>query len=164
MLPAFSLGSVPSRLFSPPNTPQQLQETTLLLGPPPSVPRPPSLSLLAGEGRSVFGELEECLRGKRDWLWRFRCLCLSTGSGGDLEELWWESGDRSLKRSSLAWDDAAVSPSLSSGSLLTISWSNDGWEERRAHTVVVFESFYLKLYSFSLQAKTKVYLNYFQNK
>lgn len=37
----------------------------------------------------------------------------------------------------------------------------DGWGERRAHTVVIVESFYLKLHSFSLQAKAKVYFKLF---
>lgn len=65
VLLVFSLGSVPSRLFSPPNTSLPFQESKLLPAPPSSVPRPLSLSVQAEEGQSVFGEAEERVRGIR---------------------------------------------------------------------------------------------------
>ncbi len=135
VLIALSLGSVLSR-FSPPNTPPRFQDSKLLPASPPSLPRPLSLSVLAGEGRSVFGEFEERVRGTRGWLWRWKCFLpeaggLSMGSGGELEEPWWDCRDRSPRSSSWALNRAAVSSSLSWHSLLTVSWSNATWRVLR---------------------------------
>ncbi|TNN72601.1 hypothetical protein EYF80_017208 [Liparis tanakae] len=54
VLPALSLGSVPSRLFS-----SRFQVSKPLLAPPSSVP------WQGGEGRSVFGEFKERARVTR---------------------------------------------------------------------------------------------------
>lgn len=132
VLLSFSLGSAPSRFFSPPNTQPKFQDSECLT---PSVFRPLSFSMEVDEGRSVFGEVEERASGTRAWLWRWKCLflegvCISTELGGDLVEPWWDTGDRSPRSSSWALDRAAVSSSLSSHSLLTVSWSNATWRER----------------------------------
>lgn len=131
----FSLGSVSSRLLPPLSTTSVFQDSNPPPAFPPPLSRPLSLSVPAGKGCSVLGEVDERVRGSLAWLWRWKlfidCIRLSISSRAGLEVRWWDATDLFPKSSCRAWSRAAVSSSRSSHSLLTVSWSNATWRVMR---------------------------------
>lgn len=101
-----------------------LQDSTLL----PAGPGSPTWPLLlSGVCRSVFGGVEERVRGTRvrlGWCLFAPVVSLSWGPEEVPVELWFDPGERRHRSCSWAWDKAAVSSSLSSHSLLTVSCRN----------------------------------------